>query len=263
MQFLFLRNSRLLYAALVLSSFAIGNSPANAAFQSPIPSIIDFRFPQRGYTVTHPGVITAYVENQLLRDNPAIAEKAVSRLNENARAALSLLPEQYRAELRQIPFYVLYGPKSRGGGHANGLEYFGFGAPHYSAGVDERWSNCIVVYCAENYANLSDLWALKAVMHEYGHAHQLLHWKERQPDIYQAWQNAVKSGLYCNVKGSDGSTIPRAYALKNQLEYFAELTCMYEGTCDYFPFNRNELKAYDPQGYRMIQLMWSSQPPQS
>src|SRR6185437_15870801 len=102
-----------------------------------------------------------------------------------------------------------------------------------------------------------DLWALKALLHEYGHAHHLLHWKEQQPDILQAWQNAASCGLYCNTTDLDGKVIPRAYALTNQLEYFAELTTMYFANCNYFPHNRSELKKYDPVGYNMIELMWS------
>lgn len=40
------------------------------------------------------------------------------------------------------------------------------------------------------------------------------------------------------------------------LEYFAELSCMYFVGCNYQPFNRKQLKDYDPVGYAMIQQMW-------
>jgi hypothetical protein len=50
--------------------------------------------------------------------------------------------------------------------------------------------------------------------------------------------------------------IQNAYALVNQLDYFAELSCMYFVGCQYQPFNRKELRAYDPIGYEMIQKMW-------
>src|SRR5262249_53956386 len=124
---------RLACTALVLSLVPQGNARVDAAIRSPAPSAIDFRYPQRGYTVRRLGSITAYVENQLLTENAAAAEKALVRLEENARLALALLPDDYRAELREIPFYILYGPKSRGGGHTNGLEYFASWSPDYSA----------------------------------------------------------------------------------------------------------------------------------
>ena len=66
----------------------------------------------------------------------------------------------------------------------------------------------------------------------------------------------MKSGLYRNVTNNEGKTIAKAYASVNQLEYFAELSCMYFFKCNYQPFDRKELKADDPQGYAMIRKMW-------
>src|SRR5439155_14741790 len=109
---------------------------------------------------------------------------------------------------------------------------------------------------AENYTQISSLWALKSLVHELGHAHHKENWPEDQPDIMEAWKNAVDKKLYVNVKEDTGKTIPKAYALTNQLEYFAELTAIYFARCNYAPFNRTELKKYDPVGYTMIQKMW-------
>ncbi|MEI6232737.1 MAG: hypothetical protein WCT04_06785 [Planctomycetota bacterium] len=63
-------------------------------------------------------------------------------------------------------------------------------------------------------------------------------------------------GLYFGVKDRKGKTIDKAYASVNQLEYFAELTCMYFVECDYHPVNRVELNVYDPDGLAMIEKMW-------
>jgi hypothetical protein len=62
--------------------------------------------------------------------------------------------------------------------------------------------------------------------------------------------------LYHGVKNDKGTTVEKAYAATNQLEYFAELSCMYFVGCNYQPFNRRELQAYDPVGYAMIEKMW-------
>ena len=88
-------------------------------------------------------------------------------------------------------------------------------------------------------------------------AQQLEQWPEDQPDIYQAWKNAMKLGLYRKVKNDRGKTVKKAYAAVNQLEYFAELSCMYFVGCDYQPFDRKELQRYDPVGYAMIEKMWA------
>ncbi len=150
----------------------------------------------------------------------------------------------------------MYGPDAKGGGHTNGLEYFQKDAPKYDKQLDPQWSSSVVVYSAANYLQISDFWALKAIVHEFGHAQQLEQWPEDQPDIYRAWENATKLGLYRGVKSDRGKTVKKAYAAVNQLEYFAELTCMYFVGCDYHPLDRKELKRYDPVGYAMIEKMW-------
>ena len=77
----------------------------------------------------------------------------------------------------------MYGPKAPGGGKDNGLEYMHPRNPSDRPELDPRWGDSIVVFCAENYVNLSDLWAIKAIVHEFAHAYQLHNWPEDQPEI--------------------------------------------------------------------------------
>ena len=44
----------------------------------------------------------------------------------------------------------------------------------------------------------------------------------------------------------------RAYALNGPNEYFAELTEAYFGKNDFYPFNRDDLKHHDPDGFRLV-----------
>jgi hypothetical protein len=151
----------------------------------------------------------------------------------------------------------MYGPKARNGGKDNGLEYFQKNAPEHHRELDPRWGDAIVIYFAQNYVAITDLWALKALFHEIAHAYQLEQWPEKQPDILAAWENARNSKLYLNVRDVEtGKRLPSAYALTNQLEFFAELSCMYFVRCNYEPSNQKQLKAYDPVGYAMIRKMW-------
>ena len=48
----------------------------------------------------------------------------------------------------------------------------------------------------------------------------------------------------------------RAYALTNAKEYFAELTEAYYGFNDFYPFNREQLQAFDPAGYALVEQAW-------
>lgn len=101
------------------------------------------------------------------------------------------------------------------------------------------------------------------VLHELAHGfHDINLGFEYQP-IIDAYDNAVKTGLYQNVRSVyDDELTDKAYALTNHVEYFAELTESYFASPaekfgnDYFPFNRYELKTYDRMGYNLLKQIW-------
>jgi hypothetical protein len=234
-------------------------SPAHDQ-KTPLPPAqkpVDYHTPARTYQAVRVGSLTVSVEKQLLTEAPETARRALARLERKVAEALEALPARSRGELRSIPLFLMYGPEARGGGRDNGLEYFQKDAPDHDRRLDPRWGHAVVVYCAENYAQISEFWALKAVVHEFAHAHQLMHWPEDQPEIVRAWEGASRRRLYQNVKDAEGRTLARGYAAVNQLEYFAELSCMYFVGCDYHPFNRSGLEAYDPEGFRLVRTFWN------
>lgn len=188
---------------------------------------------------------------------PAVADRALARLEAKRAEVLETVPSRARERLVRIPFFLMYGPKAPGGGKSNGLEYFQKNAPEHHGELDPRWHDAIVVYCAQNYLDISDLWAKKALFHEYAHAYQLEQWPENQPDILHAWEHARERNKYRNVPDVETKrTFARAYAMTNHLEYFAELSCMYFVGCNYEPADREQLKEYDPVGYEMIRKLW-------
>lgn len=225
----------------------------------PPQKAVDYRNPPREYETVKTGEWVIEVEKQLRDNELELSERAVKRLEEKLEKAFQALPESSHALLKSHKFFLMYGPKATNDGRDNGLEYYQKHAPQYYKHIDPRWGGCITVYCAENYVQISDLWALKVIIHELAHAYHLEQWPENQVDIRQAWKNALSLGFYSNVKDDGGKTIDKAYAAVNQLEYFAELSCMYFVGCNYQPFNRAELKTYDPAGYDMIEKMWGIQ----
>src|SRR6185437_13875144 len=68
---------------------------------------IDFRYPERQYRLRSFGSINAYVEDQLLRDDPQTANLALRRLDEKSNEALLQFPPATRDELRALPFFLL------------------------------------------------------------------------------------------------------------------------------------------------------------
>lgn len=219
---------------------------------------VNYSEPPREYEAVPLNGRTIQVERQLLSDSPDLAKQALGRLEQKLGEAFAALPESSHDNLKKLQLFLMYGPNAKGGGRDNGLEYFQKNAPECYRTLDPRWGSSVVIYSAENYVWISDFWALKALVHEFAHAHQLEQWPEDQPDIYQAWEKAMSRGLYRNVRDEQGKTLEKAWATVNQLEYFAELSCMYFVGCNCQPFNRKELKTYDPTGYAVVEKMWGA-----
>merc|ERR1712087_762379 len=94
------------------------------------------------------------------------------------------------------------------------------------------------------------------LLHELGHAY---HWylDFERADVRGAFEAAKGSeeGLYLAVPFVLGGTRD-AYALTNQMEYFSELTESLFGLNDFFPFDKQELREYDPQGFGVVNMVW-------
>jgi hypothetical protein len=105
------------------------------------------------------------------------------------------------------------------------------------------------------------LWRAEQPMmtfHELAHAY---HWRLGfdRPELRETYRAARDAGLYESVAyalDAEGQT-RKAYALMNHKEYFAELSEAYFGRNDYFPFTRDELRAYDPAGFAAVDRLWT------
>ncbi|MGD0536928.1 MAG: hypothetical protein ABSC03_04695 [Verrucomicrobiota bacterium] len=217
---------------------------------------VNFREPERSYAMTNLNGWTLQLEQELLDRQPVLAQRAANRLAAKLAGVMDLLPRRAHGVLRRLPVFLLLGEESVHGGHDNGAEYFQRQAPDHWPLLDRRWRSALVVYSAPNYDQLSEQWATRVLVHELAHAWQLEQWPEKQPDILGAWEQAVQKGLYLKVKAANGSVIERAYAMENQLEYFAELSMAYFWRGEYEPLDRAALRERDPAGFAMIEKMW-------
>jgi len=73
--------------------------------------------------------------------------------------------------------------------------------------------------------------------------------------IKDAWRRAVESGRYDSVLRFDAKRV-RHPALKDPLEFFAEMTESYYGVNDHFPFLQFETRQYDPETCRLLEKIW-------
>ncbi len=220
------------------------------------PKVVNYRAPERSYVQTNLAGWTLYLEQDLVDRHPELARATTRRLGAKLTGVLDLLPTRTRAVLQRLPIFLMLGEESSLGGRDNGAEYFQRDAPKFWPLLDRRWSSALVIYSARNYQQLSEQWATRVLVHELAHAWQLERWPEKQPDILAAWEHAAHTGLYTHVQAVNGMVLDRAYALENQLEYFAELSCAYFWRGEYAPFDRAALRQYDPVGFAMTEKMW-------
>lgn len=201
-------------------------------------------------------------------------DRKLKRLFEDhLRTATKFLPEHARDCLRKsTPFYInksqSYGPaacpvKGRGMCFHPGSDWL------ETNGMCTDKKECVEVYKCEEYLKDSQLWGPGGVfLHELCHAY---HWKMvpggyGNPDIRKCYEQAMKEGLYEKVKfhrGEGCSDVARAYACENEMEYFAELSVAFLAGKDkkveynkWQPFNRHELKKFDPRAYKLLKRIW-------
>lgn len=255
-------NLKRMLLALVVASVVL-----SAAEEAPVQARVtpkaielpafDLNHPPRQYSERVLAGWNVFVEKQLLDEDPATAQKAIAKLEAKLGETAKALPAPAVKALQGVKIFLLYGPKATGGGRSSSFQYFRPGAPKYTPYLDERMSNSVLIFSAYNYNYLDTLWSVKGLVHELAHAWHFLHWKEKEPGIYDAWATAMKAGLYKSDVAADAKNITTLrYAAQNQLEYFAELSAMYFVGCNYPPANRAELKAYDLVGYDMIERYW-------
>lgn len=244
---------RIAAAFVVLPAF-FGSAAADDEPEGSAPRA-SFRVPERQYEKA-PGELNVYVESSLAQGNAPLSQEAQEKLQQNLHEIFAVLPERSVRRLKQLRFYLMWGTDAPEGGRASGMSFIRNGEPTRYPYLDPRWNDVIVVYSAKNLMYLDSVWTKKALMHELAHAWHLLNWPEKHEPIDGAYLQAMTKGLYRNVHDDKGKLIPNAYAARNRLEYFAELSAMYFVGGNYFPFDRAGLANYDPAGESMVRTLW-------
>ena len=131
----------------------------------------------------------------------------------------------------------------------------------------EKW-HCVELCNYVNYYSWSRQNQPYMVLHELCHLYheQALTGGFENPDVKKAYNNAMKKGLYKHTPYRlDKNTVypdfeatfgGSVYATTNQMEYFSEICEAYWGENDYFPFNYEDLKEYDTEGFALMEKVW-------
>ncbi|HSH93282.1 MAG TPA: hypothetical protein VK968_03985, partial [Roseimicrobium sp.] len=190
--------------------------------------------------------LTLNIRQELLKEDPAMMERAVEMLRQQLADIVKGVPEKAVIHLRKVPLWFSpeypgvqpraeYHPAAewlrankRDPAMAKGIEFTNIRI------FEKEWKRMPVF-----------------VLHELTHAfhHQVLGYGHA--GIFYAFKNAQGKHIYDSVDRWSGPDQPivkaRAYAMTNEMEYFAETTEAYFGRNDFFPFTRSELEQHDPE----------------
>ena len=200
---------------------------------------------------------TLWIDERLIAKDAAQVEKAVVLLDAQLAKIERLLPAKVVARLRAVPINFTL-PYVTGRGTA---EYHGGLAWVKQNGRE------IALAKAIEFTNVDRLEPEirrmpVLVLHELAHAYhdQVVPGGYQNPDILGAYQKAKAAGTYDAVKRWTGEKFvdkpTKAYAMTNQMEYFAETTEAYFDRNDMEPFDRAELKAKDPTVVPVLEKLW-------
>lgn len=136
-------------------------------------------------------------------------------------------------------------------------EYHGAAGWLKANGRRQEMAKCVEVTNVSNF-EFENTRMPYVMLHELAHAYHDQVLGFRNVKIRKAFERAEASGVYDSVKRFTGRRIvqDKAYALSNHKEYFAESTEAFFGKNDFFPFDRKELKANDPEMYELLFELW-------
>ena len=201
------------------------------------------------HTETSPTGWRVLVSNHLFdSDADALRRKTMARLWLALDDMAARLPKPAVAALRSTPIWLeLDDPMNPGGVYHPSLDWLkanGFNPDKVSA----------VQFAAKTFTSWIETQPAM-VLHEYSHAFLNQFLGDGHPELVAAFERACKAGLYADVQKKDGWH-GRAYALDNQMEFFAELSEAFFWQNDFSPYEHDDLVRHDPASAAMIASLW-------
>ncbi len=200
------------------------------------------------------------ISQKLFEKNREKTGKALVLLREQLADLRQRVPAQAVHHLRKVPLwfspaYPKFGPRA---------EYH----PERSWLVGQKrnplMAKGVEFTCVDNMPEEIRRMPL-LTLHELSHAYHEQVFGFDDPAILAAFQRAEQSKSYEAVKRTRGIpgqsyTTEKAYAMTNQMEYFAEVSEAYFGRNDWYPFNYIDLEAHDPAVLPVLARAWGGPP---
>ena len=225
---------------------AAGPAAAPEAKPKPTPAYE----PTSSYTIHEIEGFKVYVHRRLLTSDKALGDEALKLLGMKLYGITRVVPARALARLREVPMWLeLANPKQRNACYHPSRRWL------EGHDYNPEKARCVEFGNARSFLRSTKHQPMM-VLHELAHGYHHRVLTHQNPDILAAYKRAKDSKTYDNVLVWNGRR-GRAYAMTNQMEYFAETTEAYFGTNDVYPFVRAELKQHDPQMFKALTKVWN------
>jgi len=209
----------------------------------------------KGYKLYNLSGYHVYVEMTAINTDAHTTSLALELLQEKLTEVDNfLLTAKAKRYLKRVRFFMDWN-----NGSNKGAQYHVSRQWVVAHGLPPEMAKSVHITSIHNFINWTQNQPYM-VLHEMAHAYHDLRLSYNNIYVKEAYQNAISKGLYSNISYKAGNssvkTPKRAYALNSAQEYFAEITKAFFGRNDYYPFNRADLKTYDPEGYKLMRFMW-------
>ncbi len=190
------------------------------------------------------------------------AGSAISLLKSSLDQIDALLPASALQVMHQHPIWMEKDLTDGAAWYHNSKDYL------ISQGyMTEKW-RCVELCNYVHFVSWTKQNQPYMVLHELCHLyHDLgLPGGFENPDVKNAYKQAMDAGLYVNtpyrldantlIEHYDSYYHAKVYATTNCMEYFSEICEAYWGENDYYPFDYQDLKEYDPYGFALMEKVW-------
>lgn len=189
-----------------------------------------------------------HVNKELLNSRKDLGNSALSLLAQKLREIRKLVPPTALDKIMRVPIWL-------------GVNDYAVPNPSYHPSaswlINHGWNpdkaKSVEIGSAQTFIDWSPSQPMM-VLHELAHSYHHLVLGHENRNLLYAFEQAKASRKYEAVLRN--GKLERAYALNNSQEFFAEATEAYFGRNDYYPTTREELRAFDPITYEIIEKVW-------
>ena len=198
---------------------------------------------------------SVFVEKRAYEIDIDLTNQAIELLERNLTEIIDLnLNPSILEQLKLTPLFVDWNTTDKGAVYHPSEQWI------IENGYYEGKVKSIEISNIQNYLTWTNLNQPYMILHEFSHAYhdRVLNFNDSR--ITDAYNDALNKNIYTTVGYHFGNqnygTVTAAYAITNEIEFFAELTESYFGLNDFYPFDRNDMEMYHIIGLEMIKAVW-------